>query len=224
MTENKKFEYLNPKKLEKNQNFYFAIPESIILDGRMSEKRIGLLTFLLCYLGRNEKVLCNIDFIVKWLGHVPNRCAKGINNNIRNLFIYYKQFYDFLTYDDSGLDSNAYCFEVSIDSKKLMDECASRFALIYIDEVQRILDYGQYSDFNNTEAILLVFAYLRMSIFKRRNLLTVQELNVDNTHNLEYAIDKRKQNNPEAYCGFLKILLKSLILLKGHLIWLLMLW
>ena len=51
----------------------------------------------------------------------------------------------------------------------------------------------------NNDIILLVFAYLRMRIFRRRNRLFPEEINIDNKNSHKYDIEARKLRSPDAY-------------------------
>ena len=77
------------------------------------------------------------------------------------------------------------------------DDCSDGFAVIYLDEIEKILKYKKVNQKDNTinsMIILLVFAYLRLIIRRRTNELKPEE---------RYAphIKSRRERLPEAYSG-----------------------
>ena len=77
--------------------------------------------------------------------------------------------------------------------KYYYDKCSDGFAVVYLDEIQKIMDYKnlQGNSVNNI-TILLVFAYLRNKIKRRPNELKPEERSCE-------GIKKRKEKIPDAY-------------------------
>ena len=87
--------------------------------------------------------------------------------------------------------------------RKLCDY--ERFAVIYVDEVKKILSYCETAPkdaFHNVDVILLVFAFLRLVIYKRRNRMMPEEINVDGKGSFELDVASRRQRCPEAYDSY----------------------
>jgi DNA-binding transcriptional ArsR family regulator len=96
--------------------------------------------------------------------------------------------------------------KATINISKLTKECeTARFAVIYLDELNQIMSYKSLNSkdaYMNVDVILLVFAYLRMKIYRRRNELMPEENNLDNKNSLEYDIESRRKRCPEVYDCF----------------------
>ena len=196
-------EYPRPVKLDSVSCIYFAIPASIILAKEVNDKRVTTFSFFSIYRGLNCGLFFSINNIVKWTGRQPDRHKNGINSKILKSVEYMKNN-EYLTYSEELTNSSF--IEASFNLSKLSQECEyERFAVIYLDELKLILDYQNSNlkdAYLNNDIILLVFAYLRMKIYKRRNGLLPDEINIDNKNSHEYDIASRKQRAPEAYNCF----------------------
>lgn len=198
-----RYEYSSPVELDAISGNYFAIPASVILDTDMNEKRITVFSFFSIRRGLDCSLMFSVNNIVKWTGKQPNRNANGINNKIMQIINHlnsrrYLQLSEELT--------NSSCVEAFFNLSKISQECEhERFAIIYLDELKQILQYQVPNPKDtslNSDVILLVFAYLRMKIFRRRNRLLPEEINVDNKNNHQYDIATRRLRTPEAYDCF----------------------
>ena len=202
-----RFEYSSPVELDAISGNYFAIPASIILNIDMTEKRTSVFSFFSVYRGLNSSLFFSINNIVKWMGKQPNRNANGINNKIINVIECLRDG-GYLTLSEE-LD-NSSCIEAIYNLSKISEECdCDRFALIYLDELKQIVNYqnpNPKDSFLNNDIILLVFAYLRMKIFRRRNKLFPEEINVSGKNNHQYDIGARRLHSPDAYdCYYFEI-------------------
>ena len=75
------------------------------------------------------------------------------------------------------------------------EECSNGYAAIYLDELEKIMNYKKENSNDNTlnnATILLVFAYLRNKIRRRPNELAPEERASD-------GIKKRREKLPDAY-------------------------
>lgn len=178
---------------------FISIPMSLITDTNLDVKRIA------AYLYCRKKMTFEDDFtfyitdMVQWCGYVPNRHSNGINEKIASTL--------------SELESEGY-FEIEkkksinssithgiFNSDKVNDECSYGFAVLYLDEIEKIVNYKitNQTKYHNVPVILLVFAFLRGSIFRRPNKLGYIDRNTDGTNNAELDIQRRKEKFPEAY-------------------------
>ena len=196
-------EYSSSIKLKNISNKYFKIPASIILNQDINEKRAIVFSFLMIRRGLDDKVHFTINEIVKWIGQKPNRCTNGINNKLLQTI---ESLEETGCTSFSNIESSY--IEAIIDFDKLNQEIdTERFAVIYLDEVDTILNHPTPKDaYFNNDVILLVFAYLRMKIYRRRNKLMPEEINLDNKNNHEYDIESRRKRCPEVYdCYYFEI-------------------
>lgn len=195
-----RFEYSSRVELDSISGNYFVIPTSIILDNNMTEKRSTVFSFFSVYRGLNCSLFFSINNIVKWMGKQPNRNANGINNKIIQA-IECLMGEGYLTLSEEL--SNSSCIEATFNLSKISQECKyERFAIIYLDELEKILNYqnpNSKDSFLNSDVILLVFAYLRIKIYRRRNELLPEEINIDNKNNHKHDIEVRKIRSPDAY-------------------------
>ena len=201
------YEYSSCIELDSISGNYFVIPSSVILDTSMNEKRATIFSFFSMYRGLNNNLFFSINNIARWMGKQPNRNANGINGKVIQIIEQLNRLGYLTLFDEL---SNSSIIEANFDLSKISQECElNRFAVIYIDEINRILKYknsNSKDSFLNNDIILLIFAYLRMKIFRRRNKLFPEEINIDNKNNHQYDIEIRKFRSPDAYdCYFYEI-------------------
>lgn len=202
-----RYEYSSPVELDAISGNYFAVPASIIMDTDMTEKRATVFSFFSIYRGLNSSLFFSINNIVKWTGKQPNRHANGINSKIIQIVECLRDG-GYLTLSEEL--NNSSCVEATLNLSKISEECDNdRFAIIYLDELKQIMDYQNPNAkdvFLNSDVILLVFAYLRMKIYRRRNKLFLEEISVDNQNNHQLDIDTRRLRSPDAYdCYYYEI-------------------
>lgn len=202
-----KYEYSSPIELDAISGNYFAIPASIIMDTDMTEKRATVFSFFSIYRGLNSNLFFSINNIVKWTGKQPNRHTNGINNKIIQVIECLRDG-GYLTLSEEL--NNSSCIEATLNLSKISEECDNdRFAIVYLDELKQIMDYQNPNAkdvFLNSDVILLVFAYLRMKIYRRRNKLFLEEISVDNQNNHQLDIETRRLRSPDAYdCYYYEI-------------------
>lgn len=198
-----KYEYSSLMNLDAASENYFAIPSSIILNSNMSDKRASVFSFFSVYRGLNCSMFFSVNNIVKWMKKMPNRNTNGINNKIIQIVERLKEE-EYLTFYEEL--NNSSCIEAMFNLSKVSRECEqNRFAIIYLDELNLILNC-QNSNLNNcfvnSDIILLVFAYLRMKIFRRRNRLFPEEININNKNSHKYDVEIRRLRSPDAYDCF----------------------
>lgn len=193
-------EYSSLVKLDSN---HFSIPSSIIENLDMNEKRITVFSYFSKHRDLENELLFSVNHIVRWMGRQPNRTANGINNKIIQV-IQYLADEGYLTLSEE-INSSSY-IDAVFNLAKIKQKCdEERFAVIYLDELKQILNY-QNDTFSNNDVILLVFAYLRMKIYRRKNKLLPQEINLDNKNSHKYDIASRKTRSPDAYdCYYYEI-------------------
>lgn len=150
--------------------------------------------------------MCNVDIILDWLKRKPNRHKNGLNDKIEECINHFYNTGYLKLLDNSNLS----VYKTSVfNSEKLTEDCQNglfRFAIIYLDEVNTILNYRSNDTTINSDIVLLVFAYLRMKIYRRPNKLSAQEINLDNKNSHSYDIKKRRERAIEAYdCYYYEI-------------------
>ena len=197
-------EYPSPVKIDYPNGNYFAIPSSIILSKETNDKRVTAFSFFSVKRGLDHKVWFSLNSLVQWTGRKPDRHKNGINSKFLKAIEYISdEGYVHL----SDEVSNSTYIDASFDVLRLSEECNEkrRFATIYIDELDKILKYenpNPKDTFLNGDVLLLVFSYLRMKIFRRRNELLREEINIDNKNDHHYDVETRRKLSPEVYSGY----------------------
>lgn len=191
------YEYPSPVKLEGDEGTYYATPASIILATNIDVKRIPVFSHFSIRRGLDRTVLFSINGIVKWMGRKSNRNANGINNKILQVikFLCTNRYLQLSDEIDNGQYS-----EAVLNLSKISEECEKqRFAVIYLDELKKVMAYKNPNPkdvYFSSDVVLLVFAYLRMKIYRRSNKLSLGEKNVTT----------RKLDSPDAYdCYYVEI-------------------
>lgn len=197
--------------LEGVAGHYYVIPASIVLDAKMGKKRASIYSYFSVRKGLDNRLSFSINAIVDWLRKKPNRNQKGINTAIREtIAILVKDGY--LEMREQA--QHTQFVNAVFNKQKLDDACEhDRFAVIYIDELEKILSYSPEKSkdtYFNTDIILLVFAYLRMKIYRRRNRLFPEEINIDNKNDQKYDIEQRRLRSPDAYDCYYKDIAEDL--------------
>lgn len=175
---------------EESRNLY--IPMSLIIDKKLDAKRIGIFSYLRVCSGLDCTIRFTVPNMVKWCGFKADRRMEGMNS--RFLFIMDELSNGgYFTY--LGEKSRSSYMECKFNMTHYRTECSSNgYAIVYIDELQKIMNYKDTSVANTT--ILLVFAYLRNKIFRRPNGLKPEERTLD-------GIKERRERCPEAFVEYI---------------------
>lgn len=188
---NSKLEFIETQ-LEKSKESYITIPLSLISNDEIDPRRVAVFSYLRCCCGLDGICRFAIPSIVKWCGNKPDRSTNGINEKILNTIDDLNDM-GYLTYLTKPSKSSY--IECTFDFEKYNNEHTGGFATLYLDEINKILNYKKQnskdSQLINT-TILLVFAYLRAKIHRRKNELKPELRSKE-------GIEKRKQKYPEAY-------------------------
>ena len=192
---NERKEWEEVMELKGDAKVYFSIPESIIMNKDLGKKRIAATSYFLIRKGLDDKVLLSLNSLSQWYGREPNRHSNGINGRFKSTIEKLKE-YNYLSYDDKL--ENKGCIEIVFNTEKYTEECNdkyTRFAVIYLDELKKIVEYTNLKDKEvsiSDDTLLLVFSYLRMKIYRRRNKLSVSDT----------SVEQRKLDNPEVYNAY----------------------
>lgn len=180
------YEYPNPKKLHGDESVYFQIPYNILTGQDTSPAIVAAFSFLSVCRGLDGRIATSINYMSQWLFKKPDR-HKGGNNDKLVKSIEWLRDNGYVTFDEPPKNSQMTCIEYDADT--VYEECSeSRFAMVYLDEVKKILSYEE-DGAAESYAMLMVFAYLRMMIPRRPNKLRA----------IDQDSDTRRENCPEAY-------------------------
>ena len=172
---------------------FITIPLFVILNTEIDIRRVGVFSYLRTYCGLNGVINCTVPDIVEWCGGKPDKRANGSND--KTLFVLDslsdEGYFTYLT-KRSKSSFMKLKFNMDYHQKECLD---TGFSIVYLDEIEKIMDYKKEnikdSTLNNT-TILLVFAYLRNKIRRRKNLLMPEERTSD-------GIKNRRERIPEAF-------------------------
>ena len=184
-----KYEY-NRTPLKGSESKYIYIPLSVIVDDELDTKSVSILSYMKVHCGLNGIIGFTVNDMVEWCGLKPNTKDGRINDSFLDIMdvLSDRGYFTYLTernkssYMKCKMDSDYYC-----------DECSNGYAVLYLDELEKIMSYknSKGSSASNTN-ILLVFAYLRHKIIRRPNELKPEERS-------EEGIEKRRIRIPDAY-------------------------
>mgnify|MGYP003477296497 CR=1 FL=1 len=180
--------------LEEYQSKYIYIPLSVITDVNLDIRRIGVFSYLRVHSGLNNIIGFTISDMVEWCGGKPDRRVGGTNDKTLSVLDSLEDN-GYLTYITEK--SRSSYMKCEFNSAYYGEECANGYAVIYLDELDKIMNYKKENSkdgtLNNT-SILLVFSYFRNKIRRRKNELNPEERTVD-------GIKKRRERLPEAFDG-----------------------
>lgn len=180
--------------LEELKSKYIYIPLSIIMDKELDIRRIGVFTYLRLHYGLNNIVGFTISDIVEWSGGKPDRKADGANGKVLSIMdvLGNRGYLTYLT--DKSRSSYMKC---KFNTNYYYDECSNGFAVLYLDEIEKIMEYKKENSKDNTitnTTILLVLSYFRNKIKRRPNELKPEERTIE-------GITERRKRIPDAYYG-----------------------
>ena len=185
--------------LEESQSKYIYVPLSVITDTELDIRRVSIFSYLRIHCGLNNVIGFTIPDMIEWFGGKPDRRVNGTNDKVLSALdtLSNKGYLTYLT--EKSRSSYIKC---EFNIKHYYEECSNGYAVIYLDELKKIMSYKKENIKNNTinsATILLTFTYLRNKIRRRPNELFPEERTPD-------GIKKRKEKLPDAYgSSFLEI-------------------
>lgn len=191
------------------------IPDFLITDETLTNKRISIFLFMQIKCGLDETVGFSIDQIINWCGFKPDRHINGMNDQfIQILSLFEEKEYFKLSTDlfkktkfqtkKGNIKEQSSISTSALITSNINTKISDSFAILYLDEIYKILNYKKNNDKNttlNASIILLVFAYLRWKIPKytyARNTST------------NVVKDEYIRNNPEVYDSYYKEMAKEI--------------
>lgn len=165
---------------------------ALATDTNLHTNRVAIYTYIGMYKGLNHRLLFSVPKFLKWAGFQSDSHTGGINEKV---LITIDELCNMgcIKYCDTPSKTSA--FELNVDIQSCSDLNGTNFALLYIDEIDKIVNYEKHNIKDthlNSYTILLVFAYLRRNIFRRPNELKPEERSPE-------GIEKRKYRIIEAY-------------------------
>ena len=200
ISSNNKYEYAKTL-LEGSASKYIYIPVSIILDNELDTKRIGALSYLRIHCGLNDTIGFTVSDMVEWNGMKPKRGADKINGKFLSIIddLCNRGYLTYLT--NANRSSYMKC---RFNTEYYYEECSKGYAVIYLDELEKMITYKNlHSNSISNAMLLLVFAYLRYKIRRRPNELKPEERTLEN-------IKLRKQRLPDAYDSNITIIAEEI--------------
>ena len=197
------YEHIDTSPLDGSSRFCFQIPESVIFDTGSNDKRVTAFSYFAVRRGLDRKVRYCVNDIVRSTGRKPNGNPNGINEKFSSaISVLCEQGYIELDCEPSNSAVTVATFNVDGISDLCRYE-GERFANVYVDEFETITLYDGLNSNNryvNVDVLMLVFAYLRMSICRRSNRLYDEEPGDCR----DDRISKRKLKYPETHYAYYK--------------------
>lgn len=180
---------------------YIYIPLSVIVDKELDIKRIGVLSYLRIHCGLNDVVGFTVSDMIEWCGMKPNNREGKTNDKFLSIIndLVNKGYLTYLTEQ-----SKSSFMKCKFNTEYYYDKCSEGYAVVYLDEFKKIMDYKnlQGNSVNNT-TLLLVFSYLRNKIRRRPNELKPEERTAK-------GIQQRKERLPDAFDSNISDIAKEL--------------
>lgn len=184
-----KYEYTKTL-LSDLESKYIYIPLSVIVDKELDVKRVGIFSYLRIHCGLNDLIGFTIPDIVEWCGMKSNKREGKSNDKFLNI-IDDLRGRGYLTYLTET--SKVQYMKCKFDIEYYYKQCSDGYAVVYLDELQKIMEYKnlQGNSINNA-ALLLVFTYLRNKIRRRPNELKPEE-------RTSKGVKQRRERLPDAF-------------------------
>lgn len=180
---------------------YIYVPMSVIVDNKLDNKRIGVLSYLRVHSGLNDMVGFTISDMVEWCGMKSNKRDGKTNDKFLGIIddLCSKGYLTYIT--EQSKSSYMKC---KVDTEYYYNQCSDGYAIVYLDELEKIMSYKnlQGNSVNNT-TLLLVFAYLRNKIRRRPNELKPEERTIE-------GIRQRQERIPDAFDSNISDIAKEL--------------
>lgn len=191
----KKYEYDAITNLKGTAANYFTVPKSVIVNTELDYRRVSLFTYLRSYKGLNDRLCFSVPLFLKWANLKSDTHSGGMNDKIIETLDSLNDL-GYVTYLSEKPKNKTFCIDLQFNTQQVYEECSGdRFAIVYIDEIEKIMTYKDANSkdaYFNCNAVLLVFVYLRMAIYRRINELNPEERYPE-------RIKDRKERLPEAY-------------------------
>lgn len=170
-------------KLDEREKYFIRIPRNIIFDTSLGKNRVGVFAYLSCKTSLDSKFLISMRLICNWLNrridtHSNNKGVKEICGLVDK----YKEM-GIVDIDEEVQITKMIEGRFHKDKVQEMIDNKNGFGTIYVDEIEKILNYRNKSKREwwttdeededikiDTSYVLLVFAYLRSMIIPRNNL------------------------------------------------------
>ena len=189
LSDNTLYEYDSKSKLDGNDGVYFRIPKEVIVNNDSNDMLITTFMFFAVRRGLDDKVMFNVNWMVKWHGKNSDRHSRGINSKFASAV---NDLCDLGYLSLDGGIENTKMYIAEFNTKKVKDECdTDYFAIIYLDEYEKIMEYDTKSKYVNNDILLRVYAYLKMNIRNRSNRLSNEDACQEN------PVESRRAKKPE---------------------------
>lgn len=176
--------------LTESESKYIYIPFSVIADNQMDTKRVSIFSYLRIHTGLNDLIGFTVPDLVEWCGMKPNNREGKTNDKFLSIIdsLVNRGYFTYLT----KKDKNNF-IKCKFNMEYYYDQCSNGYAVIYLDELEKIMNYKNLQGNSVDNAIiLLVFSYLRNKIRRRPNELKPEERTLD-------GIRLRRERFPDAF-------------------------
>ena len=140
------------------------VPCDLITASDMDSKRLLVYLYLAMKKGYDSSVTFSVNQIAEWCGYKPNRNKGKINSRICELLN---------EFENRGYFSKLNKLSHNVPYEHVLRESAflpERYAILYFDEIYKLINYKDDRKAVTVYNLILVFAYLRLKILKRDTL------------------------------------------------------
>lgn len=157
--------------------------------------RVSLFVYLSQRKGLDDIVYFSVPLFLNWIGYKSDSHKGAINDKVLETLTWLEDL-EYITFlEDKSVNKTSF-FKIYFNTQIVHEECfTNRFAIVYLDEIERIMGFknnNKKDNYLNCNNVLLVFAFLRRSIFRTPNKLKPEE-------RYEDRIADRKERLVEAF-------------------------
>lgn len=140
--------------------------------------RVSLFVYLSQRKGLDDMVYFSVPLFLDWIGYKSDSHKGAINDKVLETLTWLEDL-EYITFFENKPVNKTTFIKIKFNTQIVHDECfANRFAIVYLDEIERIIAFknkNKKDNYLNCNNVLLVFAFLRRSIFRTPNKLKPEE-------------------------------------------------
>lgn len=140
---------------------YMFVPIELVTEHNISKWLVVMYLYCQVRTGLDGIATIEIQKAVRWLGRKNNFNDRGINANLMSAL---RALVD-LGYVNATEDKTEYIVNPEQRTGK---EDFNRYTILYLDEVEKIINYCKEHKETHVEKILHLFAYYRLSIYRKK--------------------------------------------------------
>lgn len=151
---------------------YMFVPVELITEYNHGKWFTSIYLYAQIRSGLDDLAYVTSNDVVRWLGKKKNNNDNGVNTNLA------KAMLTLIDWNYIQATEKKDWYIVNQEQRNGRDPF-KRYTVLYLDEVEKIINYCKENKENHVEKILLLFAYYRISIYKRKEHCNIAEMYSD---------------------------------------------